>query len=191
VPHPPAARARAGDPITLQLTTPAGRFRSDLVIVPRTKVTRTPRHGHYARFMTSANRPGARILEIGSLATSPGARPRRSLFPRAASFTGIDIHPGPGVDLVADIAALFGPAAGFDILGHGLSGEVRIVPSWHDSMVELPLHPSLRRGLDPRPPRRRHRSARRLRANPGPHPLHRSASIHALSRPPLASPPPS
>jgi SAM-dependent methyltransferase len=200
-----------GAPITLQLTTPAGRFHFDLVLVSRTKVARTPRFGPFARFMTAANRPGARILEIGSRATSPGATPRRSLFPRAASFTGIDIHPGPGVDVVADVAhlaalfrpasfdyafslsvlehlpapwavpaalhavlapqgelfhsvpfafplheapqdfwrfthfglaTLFGPAAGFDILGHDLNGEARIIPAWRDSMVELPLNPA-------------------------------------------------
>jgi len=202
---------RAGAPITLQMTTPAGPVRFDLVLAPRTKVTHTPRDGAFPRFLARANRPGARILEIGSRATSPGSAPRRALFPQAACYTGIDIHPGPGVDVVGDVAdlatlfrpgsfdyayslsvlehlpapwhlaaalhavlapqgetfhsvpfafplheapqdfwrfthyglaVLFGPATGFDILGHGLDGEVRILPVWRDTMVELPLNPA-------------------------------------------------
>lgn len=202
---------RAGAPITLQMTTAAGPVRFDLVLVPRTRVVRTPPDGAFPSFLARANRQGARILEIGSRATSPGATPRRDLFPRASLYTGIDIHPGPGVDVVADVAdlarlfrpgsfdyayslsvlehlpapwnvaaalravlapqgevfhsvpfafplheepqdfwrfthhglaVLFGPATGFDVLDHGLDGEVRIIPSLRDTMVELPLNPA-------------------------------------------------
>ena len=60
---------------------------------------------------------GKRVLEIGSLDVNGSLRPRlQALGP--AEYVGIDIRPGPGVDLVCDAADLdhrFGPDA-FDVV---------------------------------------------------------------------------
>jgi SAM-dependent methyltransferase len=60
--------------------------------------------------------PGTRVLEVGSLDVNGTVR--SVLGPAAASWHGIDIRPGPGVDEVLDVSRLserFGPEA-FDLV---------------------------------------------------------------------------
>ncbi len=61
------------------------------------------------RFATKA--PCA-VLEIGSRNVNGGIR---DLFPNASPYTGVDIRPGPGVDIVAD-AATWEPDRHYDLV---------------------------------------------------------------------------
>lgn len=104
-----------GAPIMLEADTHTGTARLAILLSGRARVSPTPiGSGPYDRFIARANRPGARILEIGSRLVVPGAQARGADFPAAAHFVGIDIHPGPGVDLVCDahaLSAVFRPAS--------------------------------------------------------------------------------
>jgi SAM-dependent methyltransferase len=106
---------RAGAPILLEITTALGVTRVSLVLAGRSKVSQSYQaDSPYIRLKRELNRPGARILEIGSRAVSPLAKPRVDDFPLAAQFVGVDIHPGRGVDVVCDAHALssvFKPAS--------------------------------------------------------------------------------
>jgi len=53
----------------------------------------------WVRRFVLAHGPGTRVLEIGSREINGEVR---SLFRKAESYTGIDLAPGAGVDLVAD-----------------------------------------------------------------------------------------
>lgn len=100
---------RAGEPILVEVTTALGVTQLSLVLAGRSKVSNTPgteAGSVYVRWQRRANRPGARILEIGSRAVSTISRPRVEDFPLAEQFVGVDIHPGPGVDLVCDAHTL-------------------------------------------------------------------------------------
>ena len=67
--------------------------------------------------LSAAEVRGKRVLEIGSLDVNGSLRPRvQALGP--SEYIGIDIRPGPGVDLICDAADLgqrFGPEA-FDVV---------------------------------------------------------------------------
>jgi SAM-dependent methyltransferase len=98
---------RAGAPITLEITTALGVTRLALVMAGRSKVSRTyETDSAYLRLVLEANRPGARILEIGSRVVGAISKPRVVNFPLAAQFVGVDIHPGRGVDVVCDAHSL-------------------------------------------------------------------------------------
>ena len=56
---------------------------------------------------------GARVLEVGSLDVNGSVR--SILQPLAATYVGIDIRPGPGVDVVCD-AARAGDLGTFDVV---------------------------------------------------------------------------
>ena len=70
-----------------------------------------------ARALPERDVRGKRVLEIGSLDINGSVRPRiEALAP--AEYVGIDMRPGPGVDLVCDAAEIdrrFGPDA-FDVV---------------------------------------------------------------------------
>ena len=98
---------RAGAPILLEVITARGATRLSLVLAGRAKAERIdPAESCYAQFRLLANRPGARILEIGSRVVGSISQRRAKDFPLAAQFVGVDIHPGIGVDVVCDAHAL-------------------------------------------------------------------------------------
>lgn len=68
-----------------------------------------------ARFRERAQSlPAPRVLELGTRRVDPARSNRRDAWvPHAAAFVGVDIAPGPGVDLVADAHRLT------DALGEG------------------------------------------------------------------------
>jgi SAM-dependent methyltransferase len=104
---------RAGMPILLEVTTALGVTRLSLVLAGRSKVSH-PTDSAYVRLVQQANRPGARILEIGSRVVGPLSEPRAGNFPSAARFIGVDIHPGRGVDVVCDahtLSSVFRPGS--------------------------------------------------------------------------------
>ena len=110
---------RPGAPILMAVTTVQGTTRFSIVLAGRSKVsTRYKEESAYLRLIKLANRPGARILEIGSRVVGSLSTQRASNFPLAAQFVGVDIHPGPGVDLVCDahsLASAFRPGS-FDVV---------------------------------------------------------------------------
>jgi SAM-dependent methyltransferase len=60
--------------------------------------------------------PGARVLEIGSRDINGAVR---GLFRDCAEYVGVDVNPGPGVDVVGDFCELYSAdsnAATFDIV---------------------------------------------------------------------------
>jgi SAM-dependent methyltransferase len=78
-------------------------------------------HQSVMEFVNSQLWPGARavegkdILEVGSLDVN--GSPRDFLEMQGpASYTGLDIRPGPGVDLVADICEYQGPDEQYDVI---------------------------------------------------------------------------
>ncbi|MEJ5255102.1 MAG: methyltransferase domain-containing protein [Acidimicrobiales bacterium] len=100
----------------------------------------------------AAGTAGARVLEIGSLDINGSVRP---LFATAASYHGLDLVAGPGVDEVAD-AADWRSAPRFDVV---VSTEVlEHAPRWRDILTNAweALVPGGRLivtcATDPRPP---------------------------------------
>lgn len=75
--------------------------------------SRDPYHQTIAYFVEEANRrPMARILELGSRNAKIDPR-----FAGYASYVGVDIHPGPNVDVVGDIHQLSELVSGpFDVV---------------------------------------------------------------------------
>jgi hypothetical protein len=62
-----------------------------------------------ARVITAGDVAGQHVIEAGSANVNGSVRPQiMAMGP--ASYTGIDLAPGPGVDLVMDAADLQGPA---------------------------------------------------------------------------------
>lgn len=64
-------------------------------------------------FLAEAETPGKDVVELGSRVVAMGSTALKDTFPHARSFIGVDIHPGPGVDVVADahtLSARLGPA---------------------------------------------------------------------------------
>jgi SAM-dependent methyltransferase len=98
---------RPGAPIELELETGAGPTRIALVLAGRSRVTESWRQGGaYTRWIGIADRPGTAMLELGSRVVSASSHRHAQDFQQLAGFTGVDIHPGPGVDVVADAHAL-------------------------------------------------------------------------------------
>ena len=95
---------RPGNPVSLRIVTERGERR---VWVDLPEAVPEPWNPHerpsFDRFRAEANAGGGRVLEIGSRLVSPGAVSNRVLFQR---YTGIDIHPAPNVDVVADAHAI-------------------------------------------------------------------------------------
>ena len=74
--------------------------------------TNDPYHANFRYFLEEVNRlPNCHLLEVGSRGSA-----QRALFPHCASYTGLDIHPGEGVDVVGDIHVLsrYFPTQRFD-----------------------------------------------------------------------------
>jgi O-antigen biosynthesis protein len=76
-----------------------------------------------------------RVLEVGSLDVNGSVR--RDLGPIAASYTGIDIRPGPGVDAVLDVGQVldrFGPSA-FDVVA--TTEMLEHCPDWARAVFQM------------------------------------------------------
>jgi SAM-dependent methyltransferase len=74
-------------------------------------------HAHYAALSAEYNRPGMRVLELGSREVT-GASDARQRFGEA-SYVGFDYFPGPNVDVVGDahrLASYFAPDEKFDLI---------------------------------------------------------------------------
>jgi glycosyltransferase involved in cell wall biosynthesis/2-polyprenyl-3-methyl-5-hydroxy-6-metoxy-1,4-benzoquinol methylase len=56
----------------------------------------------FDRFIAEMKRIGGNVVEIGARAVSPGAVLQRDRFAPECTFTGVDVHAAPGVDVVAD-----------------------------------------------------------------------------------------
>jgi len=57
-------------------------------------------HGNFTEFVRSVVASAGRVLEIGARARSGVSR--RELFPAPADYVGLDVSPGPNVDVVGD-----------------------------------------------------------------------------------------
>lgn len=109
---------RPGEPVELEVETARGAQRLPALLpegaLPRRawscnhpvawEVAGEPSSGELAgkRLFELANRPGQVVVEVGARVVSPHAIPMRDLFPLAARFIGVDIHPSPTVDVVGD-----------------------------------------------------------------------------------------
>jgi len=74
-------------------------------------------HKRYAALSADYNRPGMRVLEVGSREVT-GASDARQRF-RQAEYIGFDYFAGPNVDVVGDahrLASYFAPADKFDLI---------------------------------------------------------------------------
>ena len=107
-----------GEPVELEVETARGAQRFAAVLpegaLPRRawscnhpvawEIPGEPSSGELAgqRLFELANRPGQVVVEVGARVVSPHAVPMRDLFPLAARFIGVDIHPSPTVDVVGD-----------------------------------------------------------------------------------------
>lgn len=83
----------------------------------RSRAGDDPYHRLFGEFVARvAGHPQPAVLELGS--RSPSGLPGRARFHGVADYTGIDIHPGDGVDVVADIHRLSSvfPAHRFDFV---------------------------------------------------------------------------
>ncbi len=87
-------------------------------LAPDVPLSKTVGHGQWKRFLYAAgNKPGMRILEIGSREVT-GASNDRNAFARAA-YTGFDYYPGKNVDVVGDahrLSSYFEKGRQFDII---------------------------------------------------------------------------
>ena len=83
-------------------------------------------------FMGLVNRPGMSIVEAGSRAVSENGSLMRGAFHGGAAYRGLDIHPGPNVDIVGDAHRL-----------HELVGEGTLDATFSFSLMEHLAYPWL------------------------------------------------
>jgi len=74
-------------------------------------------HSSYAALITDYNRPGMRVLEVGSREVTGKSNARNSFG--QAEYVGFDYFPGVNVDVVGDahrLASYFAPGEQFDLI---------------------------------------------------------------------------
>ncbi|HWA78949.1 MAG TPA: class I SAM-dependent methyltransferase, partial [Acetobacteraceae bacterium] len=102
-----------GETVTLRIGTEAGPAQLSLSLparagLPAARIAREAEEKDRAfiRFVAEANARGFEVLEIGARLVGRRTEPLRDRFPKARRYVGMDIHPGPTVDLVGDVHAL-------------------------------------------------------------------------------------
>ena len=83
-------------------------------------------------FMGLVNRPGLSVMEAGARAVSENGSLMRHAFHGGATYRGMDIHPGPNVDIVGDAHRL-----------HELVGEGTLDATFSFSLMEHLAYPWL------------------------------------------------
>jgi hypothetical protein len=103
-----------GHPASFELTTPAGRFSVPIVLPRRELPPASPRNALHRQFVETVNREKLTLLELGARLVGPESKDKRQTFHGAGRYIGMDVHPGPMVDIVGDaheLSALTGAAA--------------------------------------------------------------------------------
>ena len=106
------ARWQPGSPVRLAVETVAGTVRRTLDLPARAPdpvdVAGQETHSNavLTRFAQAVNDGALVVAEIGGRRVSDGWIDNRARMSRATRYIGVDIHPGPGVDVVGDAHAL-------------------------------------------------------------------------------------
>ena len=90
-------------PVLLGISTLAGTAEFELeAVMPPDVAEPAPDLDLFERFVMHAKEARGTVVEIGARAVSPGATLKAERFGQDCTFIGVDIHPAPGVDVVAD-----------------------------------------------------------------------------------------
>jgi hypothetical protein len=90
-------------PVWLGISTHRGTTEFELVaVVQPDAASVAPDEDFFERFVARMKEVRGSVVEIGARAVSPGATLKGERFSPECTFTGVDIHAAPGVDVVAD-----------------------------------------------------------------------------------------
>jgi predicted SAM-dependent methyltransferase len=111
--YPPAVNSafstyldcRPGIPVILDIETDLGHHRFQVVFPVDDQASndaKRPPPDCFSRFLSMFTSAPGLVIELGSRHVSPGHHDIRASIPANGRYVGVDIHPGPGVDLIAD-----------------------------------------------------------------------------------------
>ena len=92
-------------PVSLVVETPAGQAEVDITALPADHPVNAPLpavDNGMADFIHEMKRVKGTVVEIGARVVGPASSLQAGLFQPECKFIGVDIHPAPGVDVVAD-----------------------------------------------------------------------------------------
>ncbi|MER9723808.1 MULTISPECIES: methyltransferase domain-containing protein [unclassified Mesorhizobium] len=92
-------------PVSLVVETPAGRAELDITALPadhHVNAPLPPVDNGMAYFVNEMKKVKGTVVEIGARVVGPDSSLQASQFQPECKFIGVDIHPAPGVDVVAD-----------------------------------------------------------------------------------------
>jgi predicted SAM-dependent methyltransferase len=92
-------------PVSLVVESPAGQAEVDITALPADHPVNAPLpavDNGMVDFIQEMKRVKGTVVEIGARVVAPASSLQAGLFQPECKFIGVDIHPAPGVDVVAD-----------------------------------------------------------------------------------------